>query len=169
MTFKPDNNDRRPTVKVMRTAEGTAFEIAIAVLNIIMWGLIAWMWARLPETVPAHFNLTGSPDGYGEKWLVVLTGAFGTLTSALTCFSAYRPTSIISLPVQLKKPAQFASAVRLVRIIGVLVSLMFIFIVWSMGGKAVGGSAVAGRFAIGFVVVILAVTVYYTERIRKQK
>lgn len=165
LTLNRNNDNGRPRIKVERTAEGTAFEITIAVLNIIMWGLIAWLWARLPEQIPVHLDVTGRPDGYGGRWMIVVTGAIGTLISALMCFCAYRPASAISLPVQLKNPAQLAAAVRMVRILGVMVSLMFVSIVWSMGGAASCGKTASGMLTI--VIVIVVLVAYYTARIRK--
>lgn len=134
LKFKLNKDDGLPPIKVERTAEGTAFEIAIAALNIIMWGLIAWMWARLPEQIPVLFDLSGSADGYGSKGNILLTGVVGTFVSALLCFCAYHPRSTVNLPVPLTNAAQIAAAVRLVRIVSMLVTLLFIVIVLGMGG-----------------------------------
>lgn len=162
LTFRQNKTERQPGVKVTRTVEGTAFEIAIALLNIIMWVTIGLLWSSLPEQIPVHFNFAGEANGYGEKWVLLLTGLCGTFVSALMCFCAYRPSSAVNMPVRMTTAAQFAAAVRMVRILGVIVSLMFISIVWSMGG-----SAVAGRITMVLVVVMLIVVALYTWKIHK--
>ena len=39
-------------------------------------GLILASWNNLPDTIPTHFDLTGSPNSWGASWwLFVLSGA----------------------------------------------------------------------------------------------
>lgn len=162
LKFKQNKDDGLPHVKVERTAEGTAFEIAIAALNIIMWGLIAWMWAHLPEQIPIHFDIAGRPDGYGSKGFLIVIGVISAFVTALMCFCAYHPRSAVSLPVSLSNAAQITLAVRLVRICGVFVSLIFITIVW-----AIGSHEPTGVLTICITVaMILVIAVFLAKIIR---
>lgn len=164
LKFKSNRNDNWPPIKVTRTTEGTVFEIAIAMLNIIMWGMIALIWMQLPELIPTHFNLAGRPDAYGDKIMILVVGGLGTVTSVAMCFCAYHPESTVNLPVRISNAAQLALVVRMVRIIGVLISLMFISIVWN-----IGGCATAGLLIIPITIAIFAVIAWYTTRIHRLK
>ncbi len=161
------NNNSDADVRVTRTAEGTAFEIAIAIINIAMWVMVACIWKHLPEQVATHFDATGTADASGTKWVVPITALVGSFVSALMCFCAYRPARYINMPYELKNQAQYIAVVRMARILGVAISVMDIFIVWGMAGDTFAGSAVARRLTIGAVVVILIIVAWYTARIRR--
>jgi len=34
---------------------------------ILMWGLALWLWPELPETIPLHFDGSGTPDRFGAR------------------------------------------------------------------------------------------------------
>lgn len=157
-----NNSKSGVDIRMMRSAEGTAFEIAIAIINICMWIMIAYLWRHLPEQIAIHFDVTGTADGWGTKWMMPLTGLIGSFVSALLCFSAYRPSRYINMPFEMKNPAQHIAAVRMVRILGVMISLMFLCIAWGMAGNDVAGS-----LTISLVVATIAVTAWYTARIRR--
>jgi len=47
--------------------------LAIA-LTLGAWGLAAWYYPSLPQTVPTHWNIEGKVDGWGDKnWAIFLT------------------------------------------------------------------------------------------------
>lgn len=160
---------KRADVRMARTAESTAFEIAVATVNIIMWVIIGVLWSRLPDVIPVHFDLTGNPDGYSGKWMLLLLGGIGSATAATTCFCAYHPGSSVNVPVEMKDIAQYALAARMVRVISLLMSLMFVAIVLSIGQPGLNVEIQAIGVINAFVVAILAVTVYYTVRIYRMR
>lgn len=102
MKLKKDN---RPAVKVNRTLEGTIFEIVVAAILIVSWVIIIMNRNNLP----AWFPLTQC----------IIT----SLVSLGMMVAAYFPNSI-NMPVQINTPRQYALAIRMVRIIGVILSLM---------------------------------------------
>lgn len=102
MKLKKDN---RPAVKVNRTLEGTIFEIVVAAILIVSWVIIIMNLNNLP----AWFPLTQC----------IIT----SLVSLGMMVAAYFPNSI-NMPVQINTPRQYALAIRMVRIIGVILSLM---------------------------------------------
>lgn len=102
MKLKKDN---RPAVKVNRTLEGTIFEIVVAAILIVSWVIIIMNLNNLP----AWFPLT--------QCIITSLVSLGMLVAA------YFPNSI-NMPVQINTPRQYALAIRMVRIIGVILSLM---------------------------------------------
>ena len=102
MKLKKDN---RPAVKVNRTLEGTIFEIVVAIILIISWVTIIMNRNNLPASFPFTQCITVS---------VVSLGML---------IAAYFPNSI-NMPVQITTPRQYALVIRMVRLIGVILSLM---------------------------------------------
>ena len=102
MKLKKDN---RPAVKVNRTLEGTIFEIVVAIILIISWVTIIMNRNNLPASFPFTQCITVS---------VVSLGML---------IAAYFPNSI-NMPVQITTPRQYVLAIRMVRIIGLILSLM---------------------------------------------
>lgn len=154
---------------MVRTAESTAFEIAIATVNIIMWVIIGVLWSRLPDVIPVHFDLTGNPDGYSGKWMLLRLGGIGSATAATTCFCAYHPGSSVNVPVEMKDIAQYALAARMVRVISLLMSLMFVAIVLNICKTELNADIPIIKVIIPLCIVLFAVPIYYTVRIYIQR
>lgn len=161
------NSGSDSTVKVNRTAEGTAFEIATAVLNVIMWGIIAWQWNRLPEQIVTKVDLMGNPTEYGERSDIIIMGAIGTVVSAIMCVSAYFPTSTINLPVKLNTPLRIALGVRLIRICAIFISLLFISIVTNAGGVSGDLSGFSFIVSLAIAVAMIVVIAIYSVKIHR--
>ena len=102
MKLKKDN---RPAVKVNRTLEGTIFEIVVAAILIVSWVIIIMNRNNLPA------------------WFPLAQCIITSLVSLGMMVAAYFPNSI-NMPVQINTPRQYALAIRMVRIIGVILSLM---------------------------------------------
>lgn len=102
MKLKKDN---RPAVKVNRTLEGTIFEIVVAAILIVSWVIIIMNRNNLPAWFPL------------PQCIITSSVSLGMMVAA------YFPNSI-NMPVQINTPRQYALAIRMVRIIGVILSLM---------------------------------------------
>ncbi len=79
-----------------------AMRIVAAVLCavVVTWGLVAW--PSLPETVPTHFDATGTPDGWGARsHLLILLAVWAISQAGLTWLSA-RP-HVYNYPVTLSE------------------------------------------------------------------
>lgn len=46
--------------------------IASAVVIAAMLAASAWAWDKVPDSLPVHFGLDGTPDRYGSKWEALL-------------------------------------------------------------------------------------------------
>ena len=169
MVIKNRNNGNGPVIRVGRTAEGTAFEAAVAVLTIVMWGLIAWMWHHVPETIPTHFDITGQPDGYGDRSDLIIMGVVATAVSVLLCTGAYRPTSSLNIPVRMRSAAQYAAGIRLMRIIALITAQMFVLIVLFIGFQGTAVGRFAGPAVAVSAVMMFAVIAFYTVKIYRMR
>lgn len=149
-------------VRVYRTTEGTIFECVAAVIIVVMWALIAYYFKDLPDWIPTHFDMTGNADGFASKHTLWILGIIGTLTTTLLLFSAYHPR-FMNLPVKVTKPVHIAMAIRMLRIICIIIALLFVDIVLMI---------VSNPYAYVIVMwcliaAMLAVMTYYSVRIRK--
>lgn len=148
-------------IKVHRTTEGTIFEIVAALLLVVLWVLTVVLWQKSNPTIATHFDLTGTPDGFGSRNHMFVTAVAGTISTVLLLVSAYFPR-FINLPVGISNIRQAATAVRMVRVLAVTVALLFIGIPLSMtSGKIVPVNL--------FGVAIILVIAFYTYKIYKQK
>jgi uncharacterized membrane protein len=53
------------------------------VLLILSWWLALAVYARLPDTIPVHFDLSGEPDAWGGKLMVFLLPAVQAILLAI--------------------------------------------------------------------------------------
>ncbi|HVT84744.1 MAG TPA: SdpI family protein [Chitinophagaceae bacterium] len=60
--------------------------IFVLVILCIPWIYLAAIWGKLPEKIPVHFGLNGTPDKYGEKNQVFIFSAIITAAALLTYF-----------------------------------------------------------------------------------
>lgn len=127
MKLKKDN---RPAVKVNRTLEGTIFEIIVAAILIVSWVIIIINLNNLPASFPFAQCITTS------------------VVSLCLMAAAYFPNSI-NMPVQINTPRQYALAIRMVRIIGVILSLMPV--------TAYFHSMLSTVFCVGGLVVVIII------------
>ena len=127
MKLKKDN---RPAVKVNRTLEGTIFEIVVAAILIVSWVIIIINRNNLPASFPF------------AQCIVTSLVSLGMLVAA------YFPNSI-NMPVQINTPRQYALAIRMVRIIGVILSLMPV--------TAYFHSMLSTVFCVGGLVVVIII------------
>lgn len=127
MKLKKDN---RPAVKVNRTLEGTIFEIVVAAILIVSWVIIIMNRNNLPA------------------WFPLPQCIITSLVSLGMMVAAYFPNSI-NMPVQINTPRQYALAIRMVRIIGVILSLMPV--------TAYFHSMLSTVFCVGGLVVVIII------------
>ena len=127
MKLKKDN---RPAVKVNRTLEGTIFEIVVAAILIVSWVIIIMNRDNLPA------------------WFPLPQCIITSLVSLGMMVAAYFPNSI-NMPVQINTPRQYALAIRMVRIIGVIMSLMPV--------TAYLHSMLSTAFCVGGLVVVIII------------
>lgn len=166
---KSDYNDEelRRQITVKRTTEGTVFEIVIAVINIIMWAIIAWIWHKYPEQAQAYGN---TEDIGSDRVIMLPLGGAGTLLSIWFCFCAYHPGALLHIPsVKFKNARQFNLGVRLTRILGVLVSLMFTAVIIVGYCHVLGLNPLIGKIPVVLSAVMMITIAWYTIRIQKQE
>lgn len=138
--------------------------IVIMVFLIVPLIRIAMIYGSLPDIIPTHFGVSGEVDGYGGKWTLWMLWGVSLLCCGLMVVFEFFPRWI-NVPVfLLKRPAEeIIRGTRLMmNLMGVLIAGFFWYIA-EVTIAIAGGSAVAmsGAVTIGFVVVLILVTLIY--------
>lgn len=131
--FGKTGQENAPDIKVNRTKEGTIFEIISAVLIIIMWGIIISTYAGLPDRIGTHFDLSGHANRTGDKTALIVVGIVGTLTVAVEMIGCYFP-KYINFNIKTPTVEHYKMAIRMMRVLGTEIALLFIFVVLQMAG-----------------------------------
>lgn len=107
-------------------------------LELLGWATLAWLlasfwsvWPGLPDTVAVHFDVAGRPDRYGDKNILWLLPAVGTLCFALLWVVARVPhLHNYVIPIHDGNAAwAYRISARGVRALNVTVTLLFALLV----------------------------------------
>lgn len=122
-------------VKVHRTLEATVFEIAFAIMTIIVWGIIIWMIQQAPDIVPTHFDASGKPNAYGSPSGIIIPCIILTAGAILCMGIAYFPR-YINMPFKITNIRQVELTIRFTRVMGITLLLMPLAVVYMMLGMS---------------------------------
>lgn len=131
----------------------------------------AYWYGQLPDTIPIHFGFGGEPDSYGHKatlWILPVVAA--VCYSGLTVLARYPHT--FNFPARITEvnaERQYANAVRMIRVLNVLITCACAYFTWSIIRVAMGWQGGLGRFAVlGFVLLVLGSTGYFVWKALKK-
>ena len=122
-------------VKVHRTLEATVFEIAFAIMTIIVWGIIIWMIQQAPDIVPTHFDASGKPNAYGSPSGIIIPCIILTAGAILCMGIAYFPRHI-NMPFKITNIHQVEWTIRFTRVMGITLLLTPLAVVYMMLGMS---------------------------------
>ena len=106
-------------IKVYRTLEGNIFELVFLILLIAVWVFIIIALQKAPDIVPTHFDAAGRPNSYGSKFGILIPTIITTIAAASMMVCDYFPHKI-NLPTQITTPHQYELAIRMLRIMGLI-------------------------------------------------
>ena len=93
--------------------------------------LLAFIWIypavnsnQLPEIIPVHFSGDGTPDGFGNRYMIWLEAGIATLLFGICTYVYFNPSKI-NLPEDFKKSTH---AVR--NFISVLCTVILLIFAW---------------------------------------
>lgn len=160
----------RPKIKI----EKTLFHKFLIVLSTIILAFhliyIAFIFNKLPNVIPTHFNLNGIPDSYGSKGnlfiLIIISIIFYILFMLLTRIPNHYNYLVTITPKNAKR--QYQNAVTLV------LSLLseFLILLFYMDYKTVEislGKASNINFMCLFILIIFLTLAYFIYKMIKLK
>jgi uncharacterized membrane protein len=164
---------QRPPSQVTATTVDMILELLALAALVLCFAIPLAALSRLPDTIPAHFNLRGEVDGYGSKRTILYPlPVAGVLYIALTILS--RHPRIYNYAVEITEKnaqVQYRLATRLVRLLKLVAMLTFSFLEYLMVISAFGHHKTMAAISFGPVVlvVILGSLAYYICRSVKAK
>jgi uncharacterized membrane protein len=133
--------------------------------------LLVWInWSRLPERIPTHYGLTGSPDAWGAKSSVLLLPAIAFALDGLLTVLSFFP-QIFNYPVPVtdaNRPRLQAATLSLLGWLKVEIVGLFAYLTWNTIHVAMGLSSGLGwaflPLMLGAVGVTVAISVVRMRR-----
>jgi len=117
----------RPKIKLNPTTTDTIVEIIGWLLVLIIWVFTITNYAKLPETIPIHFNAAGQANGFGGKATILILPLIATvLYIVLTIINKF--PQIFNYPTNITEEnalAQYTNATRMIRYLKLIIVLIF--------------------------------------------
>ena len=114
---------RPEKIKVNRTLEGNIFEFVFLVLLIAVWVFIVIALQKAPDIVPTHFDGAGRATSYDSKYSILFATIVTSVGGIIMLGCAYFPHKI-NMPVKIKTPRQYLLAIRMVRVLSLVLLVL---------------------------------------------
>lgn len=154
----------------MKTISFVLKVISFVVL-ILIWIFTIVNFKNLPETIPIHYNITGTPDGFGPKSTIWFET---TLTTALFLFLMYvskKPNfPLLNIPQNIKKKpilTEFIVSILLLIIMLIFADINY-EIIQNALGKTNGLSSII-HYLLGLVFIFVFGLLIYSYIISKRQ
>ncbi|RTL59148.1 MAG: DUF1648 domain-containing protein [Sphingobacteriales bacterium] len=150
--------ETRPKIDIEPTPFDLSIELIGRIFFIVLLALTAFVYFKLPDKIPTHFNFAGHPDNFGNKNVILIFPAFATIIYfGLTKINHYPYlfNYLTKITVDNAK-RQYTIATRLIRFLKVFVLMVFTFLVFSIYLTALN---MTRRLSIWFVPVTVGLLV----------
>jgi di/tricarboxylate transporter len=130
---------------------------------------VAMHWNMLPDRIPTHFGISGDPNGWGGKNMILVLLAV-TLVMAITLTVAENYQRLINIPISMDRESpQVRRLLRsMVIVLKAVITLIFVWIVDLTMRTAMGE---ANGLGPAFLPVFLGATfvpmVYYLVKLKR--
>jgi uncharacterized membrane protein len=115
----------------------------LALLGLLFFvGYFIYKYPGLPQSIPSHFNAAGEVDAYSSKSSVWLVAGIEILIYGLLTFMSFIPHTfnfLVKITAQ-NAYSQYLMAVRLIRYLKLIITLLFTYIFYSTV-RAAGNSS----------------------------
>lgn len=126
------SNEERPVLKIKRTLTDKLLEVGGWVILALLWVVLILKYTNIPDTIPTHYNITGKPDGFGNKTTIFLLPILGTiLFVGMTILNNF--PHIFNYPTKITNQnaeRQYTIATKLIRYLKFIIILTFSTIVF---------------------------------------
>lgn len=143
---------------------------------VVLWSLALWLWPSLPERLPMHFDLQGTPDRYEQRsptaWFLlpglatVLAGAFAWLLPPWLLRLARHNSHLLKVPDRNRFRAlptegrvrALAPTVAMLRLLAAEITLLFAYVLLGTHAVATGAASRLSSLPILLATVAIAAT-----------
>lgn len=120
----------RPMVRPEIAPIDWILEAAALLGLMIFWGYVIYHFSGLPETIPSHFNVSGTPDDYASKstfWVLPGVAMFIYILLSLIALIPYQFNYTVKI-TPANALIQYALAIRLIRYLKAAIIWIFFYI-----------------------------------------
>lgn len=152
-----------PKLKVPITEFDKFLEIIALLLLIFFWIFNVVHFKDLPETIPIHFNGSGTADGFGSRASIFALPIIGTiLYIGLTVLQKYPNYSNFSVKITEENAQyQYTNSTKMLRVLKIIILILFFMIDYFTMLTAVGKEDGLGKWFLPFTFGILIVPIVY--------
>lgn len=127
----------------------------VAVLTLITLPL--YFYSQLPDTIPSHFNWSGTPDRYGAKNTIFLFPLIGIVAYFILAQVIKFP-HIFNYPVEItpeNAKRQYTIATKMIRYLNVTTTVVFAYLTFGMIRTALGQQNGLGQFIMPLLLALV--------------
>jgi uncharacterized membrane protein len=166
------NSEKRPKLNISLSWKEKMLILISTLCVIAMWVYLYIVWSNLPSIIPIHFNISGTPDRFGNKSSVFLLPIIGSIMHILLVVLSKMP-HCFNYPVSVTEnsaEALYKIGKQLILLLDMELSLMFLILLWEDIQSAIGNISGLG-IGIMFIsmAIIFGTVVYETIRMRRFK
>ena len=107
------------------------------IMMAIPWVYLAFIWNELPQTIPTHFGIKGTPDAFGPKSDVFLLPAIFSVIGILMYFLMRNIHKIDPKKKYTETTSAVLSRIAVVMVV-LLCAVALFFLYWTLKGKIEG-------------------------------
>ncbi len=130
---------------------------------------VAMHWSLLPDRIPTHFGVSGNPDGWGGKNMLLLLLAL-TLAVAILLTVAESYQRLINIPISVDRESPRVRGLlrSMVIVLKAVFTIVFVWMVDVTMRTALGEATGLGRaFLPVFLAATIAPMVYYLVKLKR--
>lgn len=146
--------DIKSKSRLPRTTESKIFETVTALLLLLFWALTLRLYLNSPDVIPTHFDIDGTPNGYGGRGDLILIGVVGTFSALLFTIGSYFPKWLINVPVRIDTPRKTLIMARMARVLSIEMIFFFAAIVLAMNYKIDTNVSLSVMLAVIFATIL---------------
>ena len=161
----PTPTEQRPVLQILRTKLEMILE-GIALVSLLIHAFVLFVrWGDLPQTTPVHFDIHGTPDGWGSKYLSLIPlGIAFVVYMGLSWLG--RVPHYYNYPFRItadNAPRQYLLGRTFLSFIKAKIILVFAYISWMMIATAMGEAAGLHVFLLPIFLIFLfgSIIIYF--------
>lgn len=154
--------EKRPKIKIVLHFSDKLIELLGGLSVIILWVFVIWIYIKLPEIIPVHYNESGNPDYYGNKLSIFLLPLITSIIyAALTKLNKY--PHIFNYTEEITEEnalQQYTFGTRMIRYVKFTVSILFLLIVITAMDEDIVESDGLGVWFLPVILLIIIVPLF---------
>jgi uncharacterized membrane protein len=151
--------DSRPKIQLTPTKLDNWLEVLGKIVLLLMWILVIYVFTRLPNTIPIHFDGYGKANNYGSKLILLILPILATIIFfGLTWLNKYPHIFNYATKItEANAQAQYRIATRMLRFLKLSILIVFSLIILFVYLTTIGVTKGLGVWFLPFTMSLLLV------------